>query len=215
MREDKFKVNIQLFADETSENEETKEEKIDLEEIKKNMREEILSEIEKEKREKENNDTLETLKDKIALIEKSKSKANESLEVDVLRSHINELTEALNVSVKKLEETSREANMIKVKSEILKKADKETYLKDTLQEYLDNGKIKTLEDFDAVFTPNLKKRLKEYSEIMDKAKGLGADPANDYANDVKGDTHRKATQTSFSKDDVINALKYNRALKKI
>lgn len=223
MKKEKFKIDLQLFAegDDDDKNIPTPAEVkdvpvVDVEELKKTLRADIIAENEAIKK-KEDED--KELKDNIEMIKQVQEKMNKQDEISEetdatialsrLQGENKELQESLKLVLAKLESSETEKTQAKVKNEILTRVEKEDYLKDTVKEYLDNGTIKSIEDYDRVITSTLKATLKETAELKEKIKKLGGDPAGDYSNDNRNIVNDDAVKQA-AKDRMMKRIKGRR-----
>jgi len=172
-------------------------EKVDLEAYAKTVKAEAEAElrikIEKELNEK-NAETSKTseaeMRAKILKeLDDKKEEANqtdEQIKISNLTRMLEEQSETINLLKNNSLEQAEEVKQAKIEKEINKRLEKDPYLKKLVQKYLDNGTIKSLDQYDAIVTPELRKVLKEKAEIEEMAKKQGADPESDYTDNNVG-----------------------------
>lgn len=221
MKKNRFKINLQTFAEGEENPTIDKDIKtpivdnkdLDLDKLKESLRAEIIAENEiKKKKEAEdselkaNIEMIKQVQEKINKQDKASEETDTTIVVSRLQSENKELQDSLKLVLEKLEASENEKTRAKVKNEILTRVEKETYLKDTVKEYLDNGTIKSIEDYDRVITSTLKNTLKETFELKEKIKKLGIDPAEDYSSENRGTSNNEASK-QLAKERMMKRIK--------
>jgi len=193
-------------------------ESLDTEQLKKDLEAKLKKDMEeklKTETAKIQNDYLEKLKNNTPKKEDVKdskpvdSELDEASKIAISRQNaqIEELTNLvknLNGELEK-ERVSKKETM--VKNEILQRVDKEPYLKDTVQKYLELGMINSIDDYDKIIAP-LKQTLKETYERKEKDKEAGKDPMRDYSDkEKKGNQSKDWKKTAKDKyQEEINRM---------
>ncbi len=230
--EELFKINLQMFADgEDDEKDEdveadtedekdaepekvetkpkkTKKESIDVEAIKAEIRKQIMEELKQKAKEEKDAEFIKDVKQKIEKKENDNKETDKDILISSLTTERNELKEALKIMTDKFDNEAKEKQHEKIKNEIRQRVKKEPYLEEIVTELLDKGRINSMEDYDTIITASLRKSLKDAFELKEKAKKMGADPAEDYTDNKKSNTKtdwKKAAAEKYA-DEVKKKL---------
>ena len=212
------KFNLQLFAGEEGDTETQNENtnapaQLTPEEIRAQIRMELAEEnrIAKEKK-----DAEEAEKAKDEEVKKKMSKAKENLstteevkkEVELEKANItiSNLRQSLQEALDMVEEykgkydkilSEQRANETKI--EVMKRVEKEPYLKNHVENLLKRNLIKSIEDYDAIIDKTIKDELRESWEIRQKNKDAGRDPQGDYKDNTRA-SKGEQSKVSISED---------------
>ena len=216
------KINLQLFAGEGEVTEEVEKNTPELtveEQIaqaKAEAKAEIEKEIERKKKEddvkKENEELKEKVKKAKSNITKSEEKkedvtnTEDKITISNLRNTITEMTEVIDTLQAKIDSLLDEQKLVTVKNAIAERIDKEPYLKDTVNNFLKKGLIKSIEDYDNIMDSELKNALKTKWELLERNKRAGADPLSVYDNKTNK-VDKQADKKAVSDDKKASILK--------
>jgi len=199
-----------------------KKENIDLEELTKNIYEQVKAEeatkraleeekVKKEAKDQENKALLEKTKKFFEQTEEINKETDKKIVTSRLEAENEDLKTTMKIIMEKLEETTKQNQIEKEQKEILKKIDKEPYLKEIVLEWLNNGKIKSIEDYDDMVTKNkhLRETLKKAYELDEKLKTMGADPESEIGGsrkDTKKDENWTVTAEKKYQEKIFKKL---------
>jgi hypothetical protein len=194
-KQDKKEIDLEAYAEaviaeqEPVIREKLKQElEVNKDEIRKNIREEIMSEINQKKEEA--------------------GKTEEQIQMSNLKRLIEEQAETIKFLKDQTIEQAEKVKQSQIKEEINKRVEKEPYLKKVVEKYLENGTIKSLEDYDKVIHSDLRKMLKDKAEIEEQVKNYGQDPRSGYddENTSKGSKNWKEQQKNQYQEEVNKML---------
>jgi hypothetical protein len=99
-----------------------------------------------------------------------------------------------------------EQKLVTVQKAISERIDKEPYLKDTVNNFLKKGLIKSIEDYDNIMDSELKNALKTKWELLERNKKAGADPMSVYDNKTSK-VDKQVDKKTVSDDKKASILK--------
>lgn len=168
----------------------------------------ILKDATDKAKKDEENKLIDQVKNMIAKSEHKDDKVDEKIEKSRMNNEINDLKDLVKKLSDKLESETKEKEVSKTKDEIRVRIDKEPHLKVLVSQFLENGVIKSIEDYDRIVTKELKDTLKRTYDIEEKNKQSGKDPLSSYGTNTasQGVIKKKWNQTPeyLAQQEAIN-----------
>lgn len=184
--------------------EEKKEVEVKKEEEKKiEVGGEEKKEVIEDKKLKEYKKALEEKERKIKELEEAVKKAVQEKDSSeelkkILKKREEELKQKqLEEEKKLLKQKEEEIRILKLEKEINKFLKENPFLEDVLNEKVQDGTIKTVDDIGKVFSPTLIEKLKKAYELEEFKRKTGADPLGEFNEKVSGDIAENEKYTKF------------------